>query len=268
MKKIIYKILGILLVFLIFSYVFYQLFGWQLAVRKYKGHVKSELSQSHEAPIEVPEKLVYTLRYLGLPSGKAILRADDISYYQGKEAYFLNANARTSDFISLFFEIEGWVKSRLAKEELHSLYFQEHSQATGHRQNNKVVIYNQDKHYLQVEDEQVTMLPDTLDPLGSLYVMRLLSLDELKEGKSLNIKSRKRDRTLFVKLDSTEEIETPFGKLKTYKVYLHLKRVKATSKHEISGYMWFTADIKRIPIKVDIDTKAGPVSARLLDLDI
>jgi hypothetical protein len=268
MKKKLSKLLLIFVLILIFSYIFYQFFGWQLAVRKYKPHVASELKNYAETDIKAPEKLVYTLRYLGLPSGKAILRIDADKKEAGKEILTLNGNARTSDFISVFFEIEGWVKSKLDKNALHSLYFQEHSQATGHRQNDKVVLYNQQEHYLEVDGEQHRILPDTVDPLGSLYVIRLLDLEELKAGYSINIKSRKRDRTFYVKYQDTEMLKTPFGQLKTYKIYMHLKRVKATSKHEVSGYLWVTADEKRIPISIDIDTKAGPVSARLLDLDL
>ncbi|MCK4519155.1 MAG: DUF3108 domain-containing protein [Candidatus Omnitrophica bacterium] len=268
MKKIIPRLFPIFLVALVFSYIFYQFFGWQLAVRQYKKHIISELSEGAAQPIKTPEKLVYTLRYMGLPSGKAILKITEIGDYQGEKAYFLSANARTSDFISVFFEIEGWVKSILDKKKLRSLYFQEHSQATGHRQNDKVVVYNQDKHYLEVDGEQFRILPDTVDPLGSFYVIRLIKLEKLKQGQSLNIKSRKRDRTLYVKYEGTEILDSPFGKIETYKIYIHLKRVKATSKHEISGYMWVTADEKRIPVSIDINTKAGQVSVRLLDLDL
>ncbi|MCK5305565.1 MAG: DUF3108 domain-containing protein [Candidatus Omnitrophica bacterium] len=268
MKKLISRLFIIFLIVFISGYAFYQLFGWQLAVRQYKKHVISELKVNSTTGIQAPEKLVYTLRYMGLPSGKAILRVDDIGDYEGKEVCFLSGNARTSDFISVFFEIEGWVKSILDKKKLNSLYFQEHSQATGHRQNDKVVVYNQDKHYLKVDGEQFRILPDTVDPLGSFYVIRLIDFELLKGGYSLNVKSRKRDRTLYVKYEGTEILDSPFGKIETYKIYMHLKRVKATSKHEISGNMWVTADEKRIPVSIDINTKAGPVSVRLLDLDL
>lgn len=268
MKKIILRFFLVFLVLIILGYIFYQFFGWQFAARQYKKHVISELKTNTATAIGAPEKLVYTLRYMGLPSGKAILRVDGIGDYKGKDVYFLSANARTSDFVSVFFEIEGWVKSKLDKNKLNSLYFQEHSQATGHRQNDKVIIYNQDEHYLEVDGEQFRMLPDTVDPLGSFYVIRLIDFELLKAGYNLNVKSRKRDRALYVEYKDTELLDTPFGKLETYKIYMHLKRVKATSRHEISGYMWVTADEKRIPLSIDIDTKAGPVSARLLDLDL
>jgi hypothetical protein len=268
MKRKLSKFFLIILVVVILSYIFYQFFGWQLAARKYREHVILELKDNAAIGTSAPEKLVYTLRYLGLPSGKAIMRIDKIAPYKGKEAYFFSANARTSDFISVFFEIEGWIKSILDKNELNSLYFQEHSQATGHRQNNKVVTYNQAEHYLEVDGEQCRILPDTVDPLACVYVMRLIDFELLKDGHSFNVKSRKRDRTFYVEYIDTQMLKTPFGKLKTYKIYMHLKRVKATSKHEISGYMWVTADAKRIPVSINLDTKAGPVSARLLDLDL
>ena len=268
MKKKLSKLFLIFIVLIILGYIFYQFFGWQLAARKYRAHVISELSSNAAIPTAAPEKLVYTLRYLGMPSGKAIMRIDKIGDYKGKEAYFFSANARTSDFITVFFEIEGWIKSILDKNELNSLYFQEHSQATSHRQNDKVVTYNQDEHYLEVDGEKCMMLPDTVDPLGGFYVIRLIDFELLKGGHSFNVKSRKRDRALYVEYVDTQMLETPFGKIKTYKLYMHLKRVKATSKHEISGHMWVTADEKRIPVSIDLDTKAGPVSARLLDLDL
>lgn len=268
MKRKLSRFFLIILVAIILGYIFYQFFGWQLAARKYKAHVISELAANSAIPTAAPEKLVYTLRYLGMPSGKAIMRIDKIDDYKGREAYFFSANARTSDFISVFFEIEGWIKSIFDKSELNSLYFQEHSKATGHRQNDKVVTYNQDEHYLEVDGEQLRMLPDTIDPLASVYTMRLIDFELLKGGHSFNVKSRKRDRSFYVEYVDTEMLDTPFGKLKTYKIYIHLKRVKATSKHEISGHMWVTADAKRIPVSINLDTKAGPVSARLLDLDL
>ena len=268
MKRILSKLLLLAIILIILSYVFYQFFGWQLAARKYKDHVISELTANSAIPTSAPEKLVYTLRYLGMPSGKAIMRIDKMGDYKGREAYFFSANARASDFISVFFEIEGWIKSVLDKNELNSLYFQEHSKATGHRQNDKVVTYNQVEHYLEVDGEQFTMLPDTVDPLAGFYIVRLIDFKLLEGGHNFNVKSRKRDRSFYAEYIDTEMLETPFGRLKTYKIYMHLKRVKATSKHEISGYMWITADEKRIPVSIDLNTKAGPVSARLLDLDL
>ncbi len=164
--------------------------------------------------------------------------------------------------------MQGWVKSYVDRDRLHSLYFEEASQATGHRKNQKVIVYNQAELYLEVEDERVDILPDTHDPLGVFYRIRLLKREELASGVTLNIKSRKRDRYLYLEKEKEEKLQTPFGDIDTIKVFFHLKPVEATARHEASGEVWYTDDNKRIPILLKAKTKAGPISIRLLDMQL
>lgn len=249
-------------------YIFYQLFGWDLATKKYKSQIESTLHSSLDEPFKAGEKIAYTLRYLGLPAGKVVIRVEEMKRYKDRPVYHLLAWGRTSDFVSLFFEIEGSLHSYMDVDRLHSLYFKEESQARGHRKNKKEVFYNQKDLYLTIEGEKIRILPDTQDPLSALYLIRLLDIDKLKEGYEINIKSRKRDRFLYVQLKGREELKTPFGRIKTIKLYFHLKPVKATTRHEVSGTIWFTDNKKRIPILVKADTKAGPASILLYDIQL
>jgi hypothetical protein len=268
MKKKLLKFLLFLSILLIFSFIFYQFFGWEFATLRYQSHVKTLLNQNLRKTFEPGEKIVYTLRYMGLPAGKAIVRVEEIAEFNKRKVYVLSGRARTSDFLSFFFEVEGRIRSYMDVDKLYSLYFEEESQASGHRKNKKVLVFNQKDLFLEVEGERVRILPDTQDPLSTFYLLRLLDMKKLKTGFEINIKSRKRDRTLVVRFQGKKELKTPFGKLKTIKISLHLKPVKATSRHEISGFIWFTDNKKRIPILVELKTKAGPASLLLYDLDL
>ncbi len=269
MKRKLLKIFIILLVLLVLCYILYQLIGWNVATRRYQAHVKSLLDKQSNEIFTPGEKIAYTLRYMGLPAGKAITRVQEITEFNNREVYVLTGRVRTSDFISLFFEAEGRVCSYIDSKRFHSLYFHGESQASGHRKNEKTLIFNQQDLFLQIDGgEKVRILPDTQDPLSAFYFLRLLDYDKIKEGYEINIKSRKRDRTLVVKTQGKEKIKTPFGEIETIKVYIHLKPVKATSRHEISGFVWLTDDKKKIPIRVRLKTKAGPASFLLYDLDL
>lgn len=250
------------------AFVVYQFLGWNFATRRYQGHVKSLLTVKHNEAFKPGEKLVYTLRYMGLPAGKAITRVEEIKKYDAREVYFLSGKVRTSDFISLFFEAEGQICSYMDADRLYSLRFEEESQASGHRKNKKVLVFDQEEGFLEVEDEKVRILPDTQDPLSAFYFVRLLDKQSLMEGYEINIKSRKRDRTLLVKFKGNEMLKTPFGEISAMKISLHLKPVKATSRHEVSGFIWFSDDKKRIPILIELKTKAGPASMLLYDLEL
>jgi len=251
-----------------FSFIFYQFFGWDLAARRYKSKVTKLLNQQQDEIFKPGEKIAFTMRYMGLPAGKAISRVEGIEKYNKRDVYSLSGMARTSDFISLFCEVEGWVRSYMDTEKIHSLYFEEESQASGHRRNKKTLIFNQKELFLEVEEEKVRILPDTQDPLSAFYFLRLLSNEELKDGHEINIKSRKRDRILSAKFEGKEILKTPFGDIETIKIYIHLKPVKATSRHEVSGFIWFTDNKKRIPLLVKLKTKAGPASLLLFDLEL
>ncbi|MFH1857223.1 MAG: DUF3108 domain-containing protein [Candidatus Omnitrophota bacterium] len=268
MKNKISKFFMFLVLFLVAAFIFYQFFGWHLAVIKYNAKVRDMLSCRQDEIFKPGEKLVYTLRYMGLPAGKGIICVENIKEYNNRPSYSLNGRLRTSDFISLFFEAEGQIRSYMDKEKLHSLCFEEQSQASGHRKNQKVVTFNQENLFLEVDGERVVILPDTQDPLSAFYFLRLLDCQKIEEGYEINIKTRKRDRTLFLKLEGREELNTPFGKIPVIKVFLHLKPVKATSRHEISGFVWFTDNEKRIPVMVKLKTKAGPAALLLYDVDL
>ncbi len=269
MRRKLLKFFVILLVLSILCFMLYQVIGWNVATRRYQAHVKSLLDKQSNEIFGPGEKIAYTLRYMGLPAGKAIARVQEIIEFKGREVYVLSGRVRTSDFISLFFEAEGWVHSYMDTERLHSLYFHEESQASGHRKNKKTLIFDQQALFLQIDGgEKVKILPDTQDPLGAFYFLRLLDYEKMKDSYEINVKSRKRDRILVVKFEGKEKLKTPFGKIETIKIYIHLKPVKATSRHEISGFIWLTDNKKKIPILVRIKTKAGPASFLLYDLDL
>ncbi len=269
MKRKLLRFFIIMLVLLILCFMLYQVIGWNVATRRYQAHVKSLLDKQSNEVFEPGEKIVYTLRYMGLPAGKAITKVQKISEFKGRNVYVLTGRVRTSDFISLFFEAEGHVCSYVDTERLHSLYFHEESQASGHRKNKKTLIFNQQDLFLQIDGgEKVRILPDTQDPLSAFYFLRLLDYEKINKSYEINIKGRKRDRTLVAKFHSKEKLKTPFGEIDTIKVYIHLKPVKATSRHEISGFVWLTDNKKKIPILVRLKTKAGPASFLLYDLDL
>lgn len=276
MKKKFYRFLIVLFVFGFLMFMLYQVFGWDWAACHYRAHVEQALSQKTqpastqrgEEVFSPGEKIVYTLRYMGLPAGKAIVRAEEIKNYNNHLVYSLSGRVRTSEFISLFFEAEGILTSYMDKDRLYSLRFTEESQASGHRKNQKVVTFDQENLFLEVEGEKIKILPNTQDPLSAFYLLRLLDYEKIKDGYKINIKTRKRDRTLFVKFEGREILKTPFGKIPVVKVFLHLEPVKATLRHEISGFVWFTDDEKRIPMLVKLKTKAGPATLLLYDLKL
>lgn len=268
MKKKFYRFLMVLFAFGLLIFMLYQVFGWDWAACRYRSHVEQALSQKTAEVFSPGEKIVYTLRYMGLPAGKGIISVEEIKDYDNRRVYSFSGKVRTSDFISLFFEAEGRINSYMDKERFQSLYFSEESQASGHRKNQKVVTYDQENLFLEVEGEKIKILPNTQDPLSAFYLLRLLDYEKIKDGYEINIKTRKRDRTLFVKLENKEILKTPFGKIPAIKVFLHLEPVKATSRHEISGFVWFTDDEKRIPMLVKLKTKAGPATLLLYDLKL
>lgn len=268
MRKNVYRFLILPFAFCLIGFMLYQIFGWDLATYRYRLNVKESLSQRTQEVFRPGEKIVYTLRYMGLPAGKGIISVEEIKNYNDSEVYVISGKARTSDFISLFFEAEGTITSYMDKNKLHSLYFAEESQSSGHRKNQKVVTFDQKNLFLEVDGEKIRILPDTQDPLSAFYFLRLIDYEKIKSGYEINIKTRKRDRTLFVKVKSKEVLKTPFGELPAIKVFLHLEPVKATSRHEISGFVWFSDDEKRIPLRVELKTKAGPATLLLYDLKL
>lgn len=270
MKKKAVKFLIFLSAVLFLAFIFYQFFGWDLAVRHHQNRIKQLLEQRPSEVFGTGEKIALTLRYMGWPAGKIILRVEGMEDYNQHRVYVLSGRLRTSDFMSLFFEAEGLVCSYMDAEKLHSLYFEEESQASGHRKNKKIIRFNQEELFLEIdgEKEKLKILSDTQDPLSAFYFSRLIDIKALEKGYEFNIKSRKRDRTLTAKLAGREVLSTPFGRLKTLKVALHLNPVKATARHEINGFVWFTDDERRLPVLVKLKTKAGLASLLLYDLEL
>lgn len=224
------------------------------------------------------EKLTFGLKYLRIiPAGTATMEVRGM-HYQGRETYGLILRVEPSSIIAFFIQIDGTIKSYLDARRLESLRFEEHS-IIGRHLYDRFITYDHKRQIAKINmtsfDEQgkpvgmqkmkVKIPSHTQDILSSLYYLRTR---EFKENEVLDLKVNERRHNYRVKLkvQKKEKVEVPIGSFLAWAVTpisIH-KGKEPYEKAKIT--MWFTADKRKLPVKMVAKTKLGAISMSLIDV--
>ena len=146
------------------------------------------LSLAH--PFEVGEKLVYTIKLIGIPAGTQVLKVEGITESEDGPLYFLSSKLTTSGIISLFYHMENEIESYVDVETLHSrlvkMKVQENSQVKELeiviKKEEHIEAFFQDQKSNKKWTKQLSSFP--LDMLSLIYWGRS---QELKIGQKYDV---------------------------------------------------------------------------------
>lgn len=101
------------------------------------------------------------------------------------------------------------------------------------------------------------------EALSGLYLLRThlpadgtpLRFQALRKGQPITIEARS---------GAVSEVDTPAGKFQAVEVKLAVVKGEA-DEGEAAGSLWFTADARRLPVKLSFDAKVGKLEAQLTD---
>ncbi len=214
------------------------------------------VSRLNKLPEE--ERLVYKVKYLGIPVATMVASIKGTQMIAGRKAYVFELTAQTNKFFSKVFTVNDRYVSYMDVEHLYILRHEEYRRE-GNYKKDAIIDFDQInhkayyKHLLNGEEKVFDIPPSVQDALSAVYYYRMLPLkvgrtnefetnvDEVNYRFLGVVEKKKKMRT-----DALGKIEVLI--MRPYAV-LDGKMVK-------KGSMWgyFTNDARRIPVKTVMKT--------------
>lgn len=223
-------------------------------------------------PFAPGERFTYSIYWTVIYAGEAVLEVKPDMTIKGEEAYHFHATARTSEFADAFYKVRDVLDSWTDKEVKRTLKFHQVQREGSYK---KDTIFNMDwpgkkLSLFGLQGFKGTLdLPDAvLDSLSALYAFRTSPLFP-----GMVVENRVTDGKKIVMGTTTvmdrETVETELGEFDCYRVVLDTKDIGGVFKKspDASVEIWFTADDRRIPVKLRSKVVVGHFTMELVGLE-
>jgi len=213
---------------------------------------------------KIPEKLIFSLSWTGIPVGVATQEIVD----EG-EVRKIFSTARSNDWLSAFFPVDDRTESLLEKSGEFpgrsrniKMLFKE-----GTRVRDREITFNpstKTAHFfdrIKNEHQNIPLETDTFDIYSSFYYVRH---QRLEPGRSvyINVLDSKKLHRIEVRVLRRERIKVPAGEFNTIVIEPLVKPV-GVFEGKRGAYIWLSDDSRRIPVKAQTKVTVGSVTAVL-----
>lgn len=222
---------------------------------------------SDAASQSIDEQFVFELRWSGIKAGTATMEI-----IHEENVALIISTARSADWVSLFYTVDDRIESHLVKKPSLPLFGLPTDYRVkireGRRRRNKEVIFDHEKlkalyiDHRKGKKKEFVILPDTLDPLSSLFHVRTL---DIEVGKSIfvNIFDSKRMWNVEVQVLRKERLKTGLGEFNTV-VIKPLMKSEGIFNRKGDMVIWLTDDERHIPVMMKTKIVVGSVVATLV----
>lgn len=228
------------------------------------------------------EKLVFSIRYLGIRAGRCTLEIPEVLDLGYAQAYKLVASARTSSFFDGVYRVRSEFQSIIDTEGLFSWGFIENQDEKG-KLRKRVSRYDhisgtatvtryptvKRKNREEVADKPPTVETETIPPfiqdvLSGLYYLRTQQLEVGQIWKMPTISGTK-NYELQIEVVGRDETKTPAGTFRTLEL---IPEVKYDGLFVNKGKMhvFVTDDDKKMPVLLKSKVAVGSFKAVLLEI--
>ncbi len=211
------------------------------------------------------ERLVYDIAYLGAKTGVAIFEIKDKVQFNGRAIYPILLTAQSNDLVSLFYRVDDRVETHMDAEGLYTHYLNV-KQHQGRKKRNKTINFDQIQHqavqFKNNKTETFEIPPAVQDSLSSLYFFRSRELPKVGTSTYIDVHESEKNWKLELRALKREEVKTPVGIFQTIKVQA-LVRYEGLFMDKGDVFIWFSDDVKRIPVLIKTRIKIGSVTATL-----
>ena len=235
--------------------------------------IASNISFASTVPskkLYVGERLVYSVRLLGIELGKGTAEIREITTLRGRAAYHIVVEVRSAPVLDLIYKVRDTHHSYIDVEKLHSLRY-EKILSEGRYHADEVMEYDQENHKatyhsrLNGSRKEMLIPPDVQDQLSCGYWFRLQDIEPGTESNvpvnadeknwDLRVKVLKKAK---IKLDGFDEREAVEVAPEIEFQGIFVKRGK------IRG--WMGLDERRVPLKMKVKIPVlGSINAQLVD---
>ncbi len=217
--------------------------------------------------LTVGEHLTFEVFWMGIPVGIGTLEVKEKVIIHGREAFHVVAIARTNDFLSKIYPIYDEVHSYIDTEKFCSLEFSKELREGRYRAHERVIYdYARKKglyeSFLNKNKTEIDIPSEVQDAVSAFFWFRL---QDAQVGKSLKtiVNSREQNWDLEIKVLGSEAKELRGGEIIDTVLVEPKTRYKEILYQRGRAWVYFSADSKRLPVWINIQTPFGPVNGVL-----
>ncbi len=213
------------------------------------------------APFHPGEKFVYRASWGMIPAGDAVIEVLPFKTYQGFRTYHFMMETKTNAAVDLIYKIRERQDAYPDVQMSRTLYYSK--KATGEHPRDVVVTFDWEKmtatytSFGQAE-KPVPIRTGTFDPLSLFFVVRL---HPMKEGDVLEIPVTDGKKMISTKarVDRRERLVIDGKPYDTYLIIPEMERLDKVFEKEKEPDMkiWYTADEKKLPVKIQTKVAVG-----------
>lgn len=215
--------------------------------------------------IQEVTELRYTVYFLGIiPVGEAVFNPAHIDEITGKDTYHLRATAGTSRFFSKFFAAEAYLDSFVDIHQLNPLLYRLKLTVSGRKDINEEIIYNQKDGFMSVSGVKRLILPNTQDPLSSMFNIMHMDFEKIKEFQ-MNINAHKKNYILKG-IVQNKDLSINNKLHKTYILKGEVFRQDKNPYHQSSFTFVLLKEKVNIPCLIKVFSGGVLIQAKLVDI--
>ncbi len=209
-------------------------------------------------PFRPGEKLTYQGRWGALSAGEATLEVLPMETLAGVKAYHFAMVRETKGIGDLLYKVREREDSYVDADLKHSLLYKKKTE--GKHPRDVVINFNWEKREVSRANfgekmKPISLAPGTFDNLALFYVLRL---QNMKENSVIQLPITEGDRTIVAQatVSKREVIQIEGKKYDTFLVIPDIERLEAQDVVKKSDdpqlKIWFTADDRKLPVKIQI----------------
>ena len=159
------------------------------------------------------ERLVYSVKWLGIPAGEIVTEISGLTEVRGRKAYMIDVTARTVGFCSMLYKIEDRYRSYLDAEKLHVLRNEIHRREGGYKKDS-MTDFDQDLHKAHFKsatdgsEKVFDVPPDVQDTFTASYFLRTVALRKGQVVK-IPISNSEKNYDVYVSIPQEETLSIP-----------------------------------------------------------
>lgn len=225
----------------------------------------------------VGERLVYSVRWLGVEVGRGEAEVKEIVPLQGRKAYHVVVNVRSAPILDWIYKVRDVHHSYIDTEKLHSLRY-EKILKEGRYRADEVMEYDQEHHraaYFSRRNgsrKQMQIPPDVQDQLSSGFWFRL---QEIQPGSKVYIPVNADEKNWDMEVKILRKTNVRMAGARLPRPYTgEIEALEVEPEIQYQGIFvkrgkirgWIALDEHRVPLKMRVKIPVlGSITARLVE---
>ena len=232
--------------------------------------VPARSAEDPAPPFGPGERLLYDIYWTVVHAGEAELVCMDDTEMDGEPARYFHAKARTVGWVDTFYKVRDTMEAWTDMDVNYALRYKKDQNEGSYHKKVELIFdkkTNQSYRYARGKLQHTLDQPENVfDPMSILFAFRKEALYKGMEFDA-NVSDGKVSVVGKAFVEDKETVETGIGDVEAFRVRLDIKHLsgvfKKSKKAEL--YVWFSADERRIPVKVKSKVVVGYFSMTLRD---